>query len=267
METNEKLVWLGIKTNAASQSVIQGEIQHLKETIGDWSTFQTEVGNDTTYEEFKTTLTDAGWTEEEAQTLIDKIKNAYTDDDSSGTTWDEFSDDVANNHSSYEEWSTVFDSGTGVQGDGKTDSGEPIAGVRIHENAGISYSGVEVPGGTIEVFGQRVEFSQQDPPRGSEAKVAYSNFSTDDADNTETIGNDMVFSADVTNANSWAVTATVPLTEDGEVVDSKEVRIPASGTETVSFSVTKNEYVCAEYAIGDTSTILACWTPAGIQVT
>jgi hypothetical protein len=263
LTTEEKLVWLGVKQNTAKASVVSGDIQRLRETIGDWSAFQSAVDADGSYTDFETTLTDAGWTADEAQRLITKIQSAYEDTDSSGTTWDEFAADVAD-RTSYEDWSTVFGSTTGLIGDTLTENGEPIAGVRIHEEAGVSYDGVSVPAGTTEVFGQRVEFSQQGGARAAPAVVTYSNLRTDSDDNTATVGNPVDITADVTNPNNFPVTVTVPLTGDGEVVRDQRVSINANGTETVTFRVTRSEYVCVDYAIGETDPVLVCWRPGGL---
>ena len=39
----------------------------------------------------------------------------------------------------------------------ESESGD--AGIRIHEEDGVSKDGVEVPAGTVEVYGLKVEFS------------------------------------------------------------------------------------------------------------
>ena len=49
-----------------------------------------------------------------------------------------------------------------------TDDGSPLAGIRVHPEPGQTYDGVDVPAGTTEVFGARVEFSEQTPVVESE---------------------------------------------------------------------------------------------------
>jgi len=44
-----------------------------------------------------------------------------------------------------------------------TDDGSPLAGIRVHTEPGQSFDGIAVPAGTAEVFGRRVEVSQQTP--------------------------------------------------------------------------------------------------------
>ncbi|AGM11217.1 hypothetical protein M197_gp52 [Haloarcula hispanica tailed virus 2] len=259
MDVEEKLVWLGIKTNAAKVNELAADVQQLQETVGDWGTWKAKVQDDlTSYAELETYLLNQGWSQEDVDAFIARLQNTYAD-------FTAFQNDL-DNYDSYEAWQSNFESTTGVQGDATTDSGQPAAGIRVHESAGVSYSGVSVPPGTTEVFGNRIEFSQQDPPRGTQDPVTYSNFTSDDPDDVEVVNSAIVFSADVTNPNGWRVTVTVPLTEDGSVLQSKEVTIDANSTTSVSFSVTKSDYICADYAIGNTSTILACWVPAGLVI-
>ena len=44
-----------------------------------------------------------------------------------------------------------------------TDDGSPLAGIRVHSEPGQSYDGIDVPAGTAEVFGARVEVSERTP--------------------------------------------------------------------------------------------------------
>jgi len=78
---------------------------------------------------------------------------------------------------------------------------------------------------------------------------------------------DLTFSADVTNPNGFGVDVTIPFQEDGSVIDQTSIRLGANATETVSFTLSYEESQCHDYRIGDTGTILACWAPAGLQVT
>lgn len=260
MEAEEKLVWLGIKTNAAKVNQLAADVQQLKETIGDWGTFQDLVENQTdSYSELKTELVDNyGWSSDDADAFISRLQNEFN-------SYNDFQSDVGG-FESYEDLQSLFDSASTFTGDSMTETGQPAAGIRIHESDGVSYAGVSVPPGTTEVFGSRIEFSQQDPVRGAQDPVTYANFSSDDADDVATVRSSITFSADVTNPNGFPIEAEVPLQEDGSVISAKTISFGANETKSVSFTVTKNDYICADYAIGNTSTILACWVPAGIQV-
>jgi len=261
LDAEERLVWLGVQTNSAKVNALQGDVNQLKDTVGEWGDFQTAVDDNTSFSELETDLiNNYGWSQEDAQAFTDRLSrefNSYTD----------FADQVNNQFTSYDDLQGVFDQATTFQGDAQTDTGQPAAGIRVHESDGTSYSGVSVPAGTTEIFGVRVEFSQQDPPRGTTEPVTYANMASDDADDVATVYGSITFSADVTNPNGWQVDQQVSLTEDGSVISSKNVSIAANSTKTVEFTVTKQDYICAEYAIGDLDPILACWVPQGLQVT
>jgi hypothetical protein len=260
LDAEEKLVWLGIQTNSAKVNALQGDVNNLKDTVGDFEDFKTEVDNATSYSDLRDTLVnDYGWSAENADAFISRLQNEFD-------SFSDFQDQVVNNYSSYSELQQVFDQATTFQGDQQTASGQPAAGIRVHESDGVSYSGVSVPAGTTEVFGDRVEFSQQDPPRGTEEPVTYANMSSDDADNVVNTFQSITFSADASNPNGFQVDTQVSLTEDGSVIQSKQISLAANETKTVSFTVTKEDYICADYAIGGLDPILACWAPAGLTV-
>jgi hypothetical protein len=253
MEAEEKLVWLGIKTNAAKVNDLAADTSQLQETVGDWAAFQDLVRNQTnSYSALKSELVNThGWSSDDADAFIARLKNEFSD-------YNDVQSSVGG-YDSYAELQSQFDSASTFSGDSETESGQPAAGIRIHESAGVSYSGVDVPAGTTEVFGSRIEFSSQDPVRGTQDPVTYANLSTDDADNVVNVGESITFSADVTNPNGFQVEAEVPLLEDGSVLSASTITLSANGTRTVSFTVTKQEYVCYDYGIGDTGTVTACW--------
>jgi len=258
MDAEEKLVWLGIKRGGRKVSQVASDVEHLKQTVGDWDAFSDLVVNQTdAYSGLKTELVDThGWSSAEADAFIARLKNefnSYNDFQSSVDGW-----------STYQQLQSYFDTATTYTSDSLTADGAPAAGIRFHESDGISYDGVQVPAGTAEIFGVRVEVSRQDPPRGTKDSVTYANFQSDDADNVTDVGTPITFSADVTNPNNYGVTAQVPLTENGSVISTKEVRLEGNATTAVEFSVTKDDYVCADYAIGDADPILACWNPTGV---
>lgn len=260
MDAEEKLVWLGIKTNAAKVNKLAADVAQLSETVGDWGSFQDLVTDDvTSYAELNTELVDTyGWSQEDADAFISRLENEFNSFSDFQTSVDGFE--------SYEDLQSLFDSASTFAGDAETETGQPAAGIRIHESSGTSYAGVSLPAGTTEVFGTRIEFSQQEPVRGTREAVTYGSISTDDADNVANVFASITFSVDVTNPNNFSTTASIPLTEDGDVVKSKEVRFNASETKTVSFTVTKQDYICADYAIGKSDSVLACWVPSGLII-
>lgn len=258
LETQEWLVWLGVKEPQVSLSEIKSDIDRLKDSVGTWEDFQDIVSNSADYTELENNLVNAGFPSDKVDAFISKLQDQF----------DSYSDfqSTVSGLTSYLEFQSQFGNQSGMTGDSLTEDGEPVAGIRVHDSSGTSYAGVSVPEGTTEVFGRRIEFSQQDPSVDPD-EVSYSNFSTDDADDVTTVSTSMEFSADVTNPNAFGVDVTIPFIEDGTVLTQKNIRLGANATQTVSFSVTKTSSECHDYRIGDSGTILACWAPAGLQVT
>jgi hypothetical protein len=272
----KKLIWAGLKRAQQDQSAIVGEINRVENNV-EWDTYVThhdsyDLDGDGTdedisnFSQFKTYLQDEhGFTAEEAQAYVDKIKNSFTDDNNSGSVFDEYEDYVKNT-STYDKLKNKFGTVTAMTTEQQTGSGEPVAGIRVHDTAGVSYDGVNVKAGTTEIFGTRVELSQQAPPRAEDGTISYANLSTSDSDNVVNRNQTITISADVTNSNSGNRQVTVTLTEDGSVHSEKTVDVDGGTTKTVSFNVTKTEYVCHDYAIADLSPITVCWKPSGLQL-
>ena len=257
LETQEWLVWLGVKEPQVNLSEVKADIDRLKDSVGTWEDFQEIVANASDYSELEQDLLDAGFPSAKVDSFIAKIQDQYS-------SFSDFQSTVSG-LTSYLEFQSQFGNQSGLTGDSLTEDGEPTAGIRVHDSSGQSYAGVSVPAGTTEIFGRRIEFSQQDPSVEPD-EVSYSNFSTDDADDVATVFQSITFSADVTNPNAFGVDVTIPFTEDGSVLAQRSIRLGANATETVEFTVTKQDYICADYAIGDSGTITACWVPAGLQV-
>jgi len=277
LTAEKKLIWAGLKRAQQDLSTVKKEIDKLSSNV-DWATFQGHLdaydldndGNDediSDFTQFQTYLeTEHGFTADEATTFIDKIKNSFSDTDSSGSVYDEFEDYVEGTATSFTQLQNKFGTTTSVTTEQKTEDGQPVAGIRVHDTAGVSYAGVNVEPGTTEVFGRRIEFSQQDPPRAEDGDISYSNLATDDADNVVTVFADIEISADVTNTNSGDRKVTVALTRDGSVVQERTVTVNGGGTKTVAFTESYDSSVCYDYSIGGLSPITVCWVPAGLQV-
>jgi hypothetical protein len=273
----KKLIWAGLKRAQQDFNTGDNEISKIESNIS-WATFQghldaydiDEDGTDediSSYPEFKTYLgLEHGFTTEEQDTFVDKIKANFSDEDSSGTSYDEFEEYVENEATSFSQLTNQFSTTNTFSTETKTEDGEPVAGIRVHDSAGVSYAGVPVEAGTTEVFGRRVEFSQQEPPRAEDGTISYANLTTDDADNVVNVFASIEISADVTNSNTGDRQVTVTLTEDGSVLKEKTVTINGGSTQNVSFTVTKTEYVCHDYSIGGLSAVTVCWAPSGLTV-
>lgn len=256
LDTAEWLVWLGIKQPQVSLNEIRNDIEVLKEEIGTFSDFQTLVDNAADYPALQTDLENAGMPAAQAGAFIEKIQQAFTDFSSFETQTLALS--------SYLEFQSQFDSQSGLTGNRLTDQGEPAAGIRVHDNPGVSYSGVSVPAGTTEIYGNRIEFSEQALASVAPSAVGYANFTSDDPDDVVVFGKDITFSADVQNPNGFGVSVNVPFKEDGAVRSSRTLRLAANASQSVAFTVSYSTSQCHDYTIGNSGTILACWVPAGL---
>lgn len=266
LEPNEKLIWMGIKRPSQTASEVQTEINLLESGVGDYDAFQTGVSNQSSYSEFKTYLTNNGFTSDQADDFISKVKNNFTDEDSSGTSWDEFQDFVVNQTDSYEEFMTGFGSLNTIGSEQTTQDGDKIAGIRFFESDGITKDGIAAPLGSVEVFGKEVHFSETGNVSSSVDPVTFSNIQSDATDDVGTIGDTITISADVSNPNSTSQDIIVTFSEDGSHLDDKVITIGGNSTVTVSFTVTKSEAQCHDYSIGSSSELTVCWAPSGILV-
>lgn len=253
MEADEKLVWLGIKTNAAKVNQLTADVSQLKGTVGDWETFQNEVDNATSYSDLRDTLVNNyNWSQEDADAFISRLKNEFN-------SFPDFQSSV-DGFDSYQELQALFDSATTFQADSETQDGQPAAGIRIHESAGTTYAGVSVPPGTTEIFGTRVEVSGQSPVRGARDPVAFGTINVSPGNNID-VSQPVTFSTTVSNPNTFAIDADIALTENESVIRSKTVAFDPSESKSVSFTVTKASFFCARYAIGNSTATIVCWEP------
>jgi hypothetical protein len=251
LDTQEWLVWLGVKEAQTNLSEVEGDIKRLKDSVGDWSSFQSLVSNSGDYSELEQNLLNEGFPSDKVDAFIDKIKDQYSG-------YGAFQDDVVNTLTSYTEFQSQFGNQQGLTGSRRTEDGEPVAGLRVHDESGTSFAGVNVPAGTTEIYGRRVEFSQQDASVDT-SDLTYSNQTV--SDTTVNSGETVSISADVSNPNGFGVSATVSLKADGSVIDQRSVRLGANSTTTVSFTVSRDRYVCLDLAIGSMSDVTVCWKP------
>lgn len=264
MDTDAWLVWLGVKSPQVSQSQIDKYVAQAKEHVGDYADFEQGVADQESFTSWQSHLESEGFTSGEASNFVDLVKNNFTDEDGSGTAWDEYKAFVTNTADTYPQFKANFGGVSTFGTSATTADGEPIAGVRVHEQDGLSYSGVPVPAGTTEVFGRNIHLTQQDT-QSIQEDVTFANLRTDAEHNSAYVGTSITVMADATNPNSSRVSATVTLQEDGSVAKQQNVSIPADSTTTVEFEVTKNEYICLNYGIENLGPISVCWAPSIIR--
>lgn len=269
LSEEKKQVWAGLRRAQQDESVVVGEFNRLANNVGDYSTFKSDLdsydGGIDDFTDLKAYLTDGSkgdFSSDEADAFIDKIQNSFTDEDSSGSVYDEF-EDAAESASSYDELKNEF--GTAVSLEyGETADGESVAGIRVLEGGGVTHAGVSTNVTTTEVFGRRIEFSQSNAARAEDGQINFSNLRTDDADNVVPVGATITISVDVQNTNSGGRSVSVALTLDGSVEKEKTVNVPGGTTVTVDFDVREDEYVCYDVAVADLSPITVCWAPSEI---
>ncbi|AGC34503.1 hypothetical protein HVTV-2_gp135 [Haloarcula virus HVTV-2] len=271
----KKLIWLGLKRPQSDTSVVHEELTKLQNNVGDFSTFQNDLdaydldgdGNDediSNYTQFKTYLTDNGFSSTEADTFINRIQNNFTDEDSSGSTYDEFESYVENQASTFTELKNAFNSNTTIGTEQETDTGEQTAGIKFFENDGYTKDGVFAPAGSTEIFGNEIHLSQTGAPSADSADISYSNLAI--SNTTPVRYEEIDISADITNNGSRRGSVFAPLIEDGSVVSRKRVEIAAGATETVTFKRQYTEYESIEVTIKNLPTQTVVVIPEGLAI-
>ena len=276
LSPDKKLVWLGFKNPQQDVNQAGTDIQKLKDNVGDWSTFQSDLdaydldgdGTDediSDYTQFQTYLEDNGFTQLEAQAFIDKIKNTWSDEDSSGSSYDEFEDWVENTGTSYEEFQSQFSTTAGMTGDEETSEGEKVTGVIFHDEAGVSKDGVNLPPGTVEIFGNRVEFSQTEDIETGEPLMSYSNLNIDNQ--TPSKYETITITADLKNIGDVSGDAYPQLKVDGTVVKAQGPIFLLNGeSTTVSFTYSFTELVSVDMTIADLEPLTVSVVPEGLLI-
>lgn len=276
LSENKKLVWLGFKNPQQDVNQAGTDIQKLKDNVGDWSTFQGHLdaydldgdGTDediSDYTQFQTYLEDNGFTSLEAQAFIDKIKNAWSDEDSSGSSYDEFEAWVENTGTSYEQFQSQFGTTAGLTGEEETSEGEKVTGVIFHDEQGVSKAGVNLPPGTVEIFGNRVEFSQTEDIETGEPLMSYSNLNIDNQ--TPSKYETITITADLKNIGDVSGDAYPQLKIDGSVEKAQGPIFLLNGeSTTVSFTYFFTELVSVDVSIADLDPLTVSVIPEGLQV-
>lgn len=254
-------IWAGLKRPVTDLSTIRLEISLIEENIGDFQQYQNDISGFTSHSEHETYLENNGFTADEADAFTAKIQANFTDEDSSGTEWDEYNAFVQS-VSSFEELKNGFSSESQLASDSETAEGESVAGIRTFDSAGVTKDGISVPAGATEVYGAEIHFSQTGHDHFETSPETYSNLTV--SDQAPEVGATITVSVDVTNPNSFGIKAVATLTEDGSAIQTETVVLGGNSTKTVSFSVSKDQYVCHDYTVSDLSAITVCWAPGGL---
>jgi hypothetical protein len=262
---SEKEIWAGVKrAGATQQSSVSSEKDILKQNI-EWSTYQSDITGSTvtSYSEHDTYLqNNAGFSASEADILNSKIDSRLTDEDSSGTTWNEYEDYVSG-AASWEDWANLFTMETQFSTEKESTEGGSVAGIRLHENGGTTYDGVSVPAGAVEVYGTEVHFSQKGDAVTGSANFIYSNLTV--SNTTPVKGEQITISADIQNTGSNWGEAHATLKEDGTVVSTKSVAVLSGQTETVSFDRTYHELTSVDVTIDGLSPVTVQVISGGVE--
>lgn len=276
LKAQQKLRWLGFKSAAASLSNIKEEVNLLKENLPDAGTFSDHLQNGYDYDGDSTkesidTFTDfgkylsegsnsIGFTTEEKDKFIEKIKQNFTDEDNSGSVFDEFKNYVINNVINFEDLKGAFASTNTITGDTETTQGIAAAGIRFFESEGRTKDNVQAPAGSVEVYGKEVHFSQTEGTLSGSPSLTYKNISASDTNPDN--GQEVTISVDIENSGNGDGTANSPFFEDSTRINSRKDRVSANSTISISFDVQKSESQQHEYSIGDSGTVTVTWTPA-----
>lgn len=271
LSPRQKLIWLGFKRATSSSSVVAEEVRKLKTHVGKFSAYQSDIDGSSiaSYSDHKSYLTGLGdgtvFSSTEADTFNQKIKDAFTDEDSSGTTWDEYDNFVVNEATGWPEYKAAFPTSNEFSSSTQTEEGTSAAGIRFFEESGVTKDDVQVPKGATEIYGKEVHFSQTGTTQPDPEPLTFDNLQTDDDDNIVNHNETVDISIDGSNPNGFEVTATITLTEDGDAHKSQTITFDANSTKTITFTVKKDHSQCYDYSIGRYSgEVTICWTPPGI---
>jgi hypothetical protein len=125
--------------------------------------------------------------------------------------------------------------GFGVLEGARTDAnGNTAARIEIHNQSTTGVNGQTLPADSIELVGSHVEVSELGGGTAQDASFSASNLSVSDAN--PVLNTNVDISADITNTGGDQGTQFVPLLENDQVVDRKELTIGANSTKSVTFA-------------------------------
>ena len=256
----DKLRALGLRSPDQSLGFDLDKLEDIKEEYeenrGGWDDFVDDANNESSFADLKQKIVNEGiLNQDRADKLFTKIENRYGD-------YSSFLNDLSN-YDTFDEFLFSFNTGSGVTGGTKDGNGDPNQGIRFHAENGVSFAGVPVPKGTVEIYGPRVEFSQSAPAIDNpQAAVSVSNFTV-----SETVpvkGEEVVYSADITNDSGYGTSFSIKLFHDGAVESSKSVSFGPGETKTVEFRERYQNLGAFDASIMDSSTTVVAVAPDGI---
>lgn len=278
----QKLIWLGLNNRTFQQNPFQSQIEELKNLYSfseiqdkfenDWGSFADYAG-DVNAEN----RSDSNGIED-YQSWQKKLVDIYGDpenpqeptDPEISDAWDPHEDAFINEYVGWPDFENEFRTNTALTGQRQDESGEDIAGVRVHDTTGVTKNGDTVPAGSVEVFGRQVHFSQSDEARqgagtgGTEdPNIVFRNIAVNPT-TTPNIGAEITVSAEVKNDTSYTETVIAPLKENGTVTDSQTLELMGNEIQEVSFTLEKPTNQLVTVKIGDSDSITVNWVPAGI---
>jgi len=250
----EKLKALGVSAPAVQNNPFLTEFGAI-EDYG-FSQFVTDVQGQASFAEFETYLQNTvGLSASDAEQFRKRMEQKYAS----------FSDfqNALSGFSNEDEWINSFSWGTTIAGDTTEADGQTLGGgIRVHAEAGVSYDGVSVPAGSVEIFGSEIHTSQSGASSTKQSAFTTTNLTI--SDTTPDLFEEITIGADVTNNNGYNDRATAKLIEDGEVVDSKSFLVGANSTRSISFTRQYTELVSVEVRINDTPTQDVIVVPTGL---
>lgn len=254
LSADEKLVALGLKTPSSQTNPYRDLFQQIRDAVS-YSTFVTDVNGLADFPAFESYLqTTIGMTAAEASRFRTLVEQKYGTMTAFQTALGEAS--------SYDEWEADFKFGE-TFGMTPSDEDPTNAGIRVHSEPGVSFDGVGVPKGTVEVYGPRVEFSQTQAYDLTVPDFSYTNITVS---NTEPWVNEIVdISVDVTNNNGYSMSPIIRLLEDGEVVDSTQLSFGGNETIPVTFQRSWSELVSVDLRVEASPSVTVNVTPRGIR--
>ncbi len=235
LKPKQKLKALGLKLPESQENPLKTEFDKLESAVEDLSNgfpeFQNDVGNQTSFSEFETYLTDTlGLSADVSASLRSKFEAKYGDFSTFQTELDSFI--------TFDEWLNSFKWGDTIGGETTSDGVESNQGIRFHSEEGVTKEDVQVPAGTVEIFGPEIHFSQTgataDEEEDKSSLFSYSNETL--SDSSIFLDESATFSVDLTNNGSYQERFLPVLVVDGEKEKEGDlIKIGPGNTRTIAF--------------------------------
>jgi hypothetical protein len=236
----EKLKALGIKA-ASAQANPYSDLFAAIADAKTWSEFQTDVGSFSSFSSFEDYLVnEIGVDATEAELFRKRLEQKYA-------SYSDF-DAAIQGYADYAEWINTFSWGETIASESTTDGEKAAMDIRFHSEPGVTRDGLDVPAGTLELFGNRIQTAQtgavaqdeEEPSGGSTKLFEWSNVSV--SPTTPRVGETITVSGDLTNNSSYREPFLPTLQVDGEVVKEGDfTKIGPGSTRTFTFSYFSTE--------------------------